>query len=478
MSLLIYLISFFEWFTTLSIEIIAIRNFTPIIGSSSISTSIILWVILLALSYWYYIWWKRSKNEDKNFIIKAIIKNLVIASLYYMFFTFIFDEIILNLLLETTSSYFFSILIASFLLFFIPIFLASQTIPLLSVLLKWDNTWEKIWKLLFYSTIGSFLGSVTTSTLLFPTIWVEKTALFNSFILSSIVVILSFKLIKKINIFMIIGIFIFFLSIIGLATKELLAQNILFQKSNAYHNIVIYETNYNQRIFSQNNWFSSGINISTKESFFPYIKEIKTQILENNYENILIIWAAWFTLPYELSDDSIIKYIDVVDVDSSLKEISEEYFLQDQLSEKIKFYSQSSRYFITNSIKNNKTYDAVVIDVYVWKSLAAQTLTYDFFKDVQTIWKDIYINIIMDKKMESDFSDNLLYTINEAFWNLYFKNVSINQKEYYKTNFIITNKEIEWYTEYIKGQKFDIYYDNKNSIENDLFKMNSKIYTK
>jgi hypothetical protein len=82
---------------------------------------------------------------------------------------------------------------------------------------------------------------------------VEKTALFNSFILSSIVVILSFKLIKKINIFMIIGIFIFFLSIIGLATKELLAQNILFQKSNAYHNIVIYETNYNQRIFSQNN---------------------------------------------------------------------------------------------------------------------------------------------------------------------------------------------------------------------------------
>jgi len=478
MPLIIYLISFFEWFTTLSIEIIAIRNFTPIIGSSSISTSIILWVILLALSYWYYIWWKRSKNKDKEFIIKAIIQNLVIASLYYMFFTFIFDELILNQLLEKTSSYFFSILLASFLLFFIPIFLASQTIPLLSVLLKWNNTWEKIWKLLFYSTIGSFLGSVATSTLLFPTIWVEKSALFNSFILSSIVVILSIKMIKKINIFMVIWIIIFLLSLIGLSMKELLAKDILFKKANAYHNIVIYETKDNKRIFAQNNWFSSGINISTKESFFPYIKEIKKNILKNTYENVLIIWAAWFTLPYELSKENTIKNIDVVDVDSSLKDISEEYFLQDSLSEKVKFYSQPSRYFINNSIKNNKKYDAVVIDVYVWKSLAAQTLTYDFFKDVQTIWKDIYINIIMDKKMESDFSDNLLYTINEAFWNLYFKNVSINQKEYYKTNFIITNKEIEWYTEYIKGQKFDIYYDNKNSIENDLFKMNSKIYTK
>jgi len=393
-----------------------------------------------------------------------------------MFFTFILDELILNRLLEATSSYFFSILLASFLLFFIPIFLASQTIPLLSVLLKWNNTWEKIWKLLFYSTIGSFLGSVATSTLLFPSLWVEKTALFNSFILSWIVVIMSFKLEKKINVFSVLWFIIFLLSVIGITTKELLAENILYKKANAYHNIVIYDTKNNKRILSQNDWFSSWIDISTKESFFSYIKEIKSKVLKNNYENILVIWAAWFTLPYELSKDTSIKNIDVVDIDSSLKEISEKYFLQDKLSEKINFYTQASRYFINSSIKNNKKYDAVIIDVYVWKSLAPQTLTYDFFRDVQSIWKDIYINIIMDTKLESEFSDNLLYTLNEAFWQLYYKNVTTSQELYYKTNFIISNKDFPLYAKYMNNQKFDIYYDNKNSIENDLFKMNSWSY--
>ena len=474
MTLLIYIISFIEWFTTLSIEIIAIRNFTPIIGSSSISTSIILWVILLALSYWYYIWWKISENKEKKFIIKKIIKNLTVSSLYYLVFTFLFDELILNLLLENTSSYFSSILISSFILFFIPIFLASQTIPLLSVLLKWGNTWEKIWKLLFFSTIGSFLWSVVTSTVLFPTIWVEKSALFNSFTLSLIVVILSIKIIKEVNIYMIIWFTVFWFSIISLFKSEEIQNNILFKKANSYHNIIIYENEHNQRIFSQNKWYSSWIDILTKQSFFGYIKEIKTKIIENKYQNILIIWAAWFTLPYELSKYDTINNIDVVDVDSSLMEISEKYFLQEKLSNKILFYSQPSRYFLNNSIKNNKKYDVIVIDIYVWKSHAPQALTYDFFNDIKKIWNDVYFNIISDINLESDFSKKLLYTLNESFWNIYYKNVSRNYRIMPKSNFVITNKESGDYIKHINEQKYNLYIDNKNSIELDLFKMNNQ----
>jgi hypothetical protein len=82
----------------------------------------------------------------------------------------------------------------------------------------------------------------------------------------------------------------------------------------------------------------------------------------------------------------------------------------------------------------------------------------------------------MDTKLESEFSDNLLYTLNEAFWQLYYKNVTTSQELYYKTNFIISNKDFPLYAKYMNNQKFDIYYDNKNSIENDLFKMNSWSY--
>ena len=69
-TIIIFAIAFLEGFTTLSVEIVAIRSFTPIIWTNSISTSVILWVILLALSYWYYIWGKLSatgKNLEKTF---------------------------------------------------------------------------------------------------------------------------------------------------------------------------------------------------------------------------------------------------------------------------------------------------------------------------------------------------------------------------------------------------------------------------
>ena len=111
MSFLIYLISFLEWFTTLSVEIIAIRRFTPIIWTNSISTSIILWVILLALSYGYYIGWKNTKNLESKDLIKKIIFNLTVAWTYYLFFTFIFDQLILSYLILYIQSYFFAILL-------------------------------------------------------------------------------------------------------------------------------------------------------------------------------------------------------------------------------------------------------------------------------------------------------------------------------------------------------------------------------
>lgn len=216
--------------------------------------------------------------------------------------------------------------------------------------------------------------------------------------------------------------------------------------------------------------YSSWIDLKTKESFFNYIKEIKSQILKNNYKDILIIWAAWFTLPYELSKFDNIKNIDVVDVDPSLKGISEKYFLEEKLSDKIKFYPEPSRYFLNNSIKNNKKYDAIVVDVYVWKSLPAQTLTKEFFNSLKFIWWDVYLNIIADQNLISDFSNNLFNTIFNSFWFLYYKDVNNYKSINSNTNFVITNKNIDWYKSYKYNYAYSIYTDDKNSIELDLFK--------
>lgn len=469
MALFIYLISFLEGFTTLSVEIIAIRNFTPIIWTNSISTSIILWIILLALSYWYYIWGKNTKWKTSDELREKIIRNLVISSVYYMFFTFKLDTLLISNLLSLTDNYFISILISSFLLFFIPVFYASQTIPLLSEVLKWDNTGEKIGKLLFFSTIGSFFGSVWTSSILFATIWVEKSATLNSVILSFIAILLVIQLKKWIKLSWVMAIIIFVLWIFLIISPS---KNLwfIYEKANSYHNIKIFDSNNNTRIFMQNAWFASGLDLETGESYFEYIKEIKSKIIEWWYESIWIIWAAWFSLPNELSKYNQIKIIDVTDVDSSLKEISEKYFLQEKLDEKIKFYVESARYFINNRIKEWKIYDAIVIDVYVWNSLSPQTLTLEFFEWITKISKDIYINLITETWLESTFSNKLLSTMEEAFWNVYYIDTQ-KWKSWPKTNFVVTNREFDWYTKYNKKEDLDIYIDDKNTIELDLFEI-------
>ena len=70
--------------------------------------------------------------------------------------------------------------------------------------------------------------------------------------------------------------------------------------------------------------------------------------------------------------------IDVIDIDKDLKEISEKYFLQKKLSEKINFYPESARFYL-NKI-DWKKYDAVVVDAYSWQSLPSQLLTLEYFQ--------------------------------------------------------------------------------------------------
>ncbi|RKW21527.1 hypothetical protein D8B46_07380, partial [Candidatus Gracilibacteria bacterium] len=166
-----------------------------------------------------------------------------------------------------------------------------------------------------------------------------------------------------------------------------------------------------------------------------------------------------------------ISSIDVVDVDSSLKDLSEKYFLKEKLSNKINFIVEPSRYFLNQAIKNNKFYDDIVIDIYIGKSLPPQTLTEEFFKNIKKIGKNIYINIISDRKLETDFSKNLFNTIQKSFGQLYYKVEEYDDSDKnYITNFIVTNNALHNYKKYEFDNNFGVYKDDKNSIELDIFK--------
>lgn len=467
MHIIIYLIALLEGFTTLSVEITALRIFSPIIWVNSISTSIILGVILLALSYWYYMWWKITARTNK--VEKYLLRNLLISSIYYFFLTFIFSGITLELFLHYIPSYTLALLLTSVVLFFIPVFLASQTIPLLSEMLKGKHSWEKIWKLLFYSTIWSFAWSVWTSVVLFPTLWVEKTAVISPLLLV-ICGLLLLVYLKRNNGFYIVWYSTLVVMYLLMLLWDIgLGKNTIYKTSNAYHTIEIYNTDQDQRIFSMDGAYSSWIEIETWESFFNYIKEIKNQIIDSWDKNILVIWAAWFTLPNELSKIDTIESIDVIDIDKDLKEISEKYFLQKKLSDKINFYPESARFYL-NKI-DWKKYDAVVVDAYSGQSLPSQLLTLEYFEKLSEISENIYLNLITDRSLSSTFSKKILTTIHNWFGKkLYYKDV--NNGNHQLTNYVMSNKRIDNYLKFY-WNKQSIYTDNKHTIELDLFGVNS-----
>ncbi len=71
--------------------------------------------------------------------------------------SFPFENMLLKALLNLDIGYFFPIFTGISLLFILPVFLASQTIPLISELISDDKKAVVIGKLLFFSTVGSFL---------------------------------------------------------------------------------------------------------------------------------------------------------------------------------------------------------------------------------------------------------------------------------------------------------------------------------
>ena len=466
MKYIIYLIAFLEWFTTLSVEIVALRNFTPIVWTNSVSTSIVLGIILLALSYWYYIWGQISAKW-KN-IKRRLVVNLLISSLYYFFITFLFIKPVLQGLLQMSGNYSLSIILASVLLFFIPVFLASQTIPLLAELLKWNHSWEKMWKLLFYSTIGSFVWSVGTSVILFPLIGVFKTGIISSILLAFCGVLVSYFLVKWNDNWKIISSIVFLFFCFFIVSFQFKNPAIIFEKSNAYHNIKIYDTGWGKRIFSLDWGHSSWVNLDSKNSFFSYILEVEKKVQELKPKNILVIWAAGFTFPNDISEYDFVENIDVVDVDASLQKVAEKYFLEKKLSPKIYFYPTPSRYFLNNI--SGKRYDLILVDAYSGKSLPPQVLTYEFFNKLKEVWENIYLNIILDTDLKSKFSKNLFTTLQKSFWKFYYKDVKKNLSDF--TNIIITNTPSLGYS---KSQNYmwGIYRDDKNSIEGDLFKLST-----
>lgn len=454
------LIAFLEGFTTLAFQMVALRKAAPYVGSSVVLTSVVIGIILLALSAWYFWWWKLTTHMSPQALIKRLQWYLFISAAYYLLIVYPSFTFVLQVLLETIW-YLPTLFVFAITFFALPTFLASHTMPIITHISS-GTKWYAAWKILFISTIWSFLGSTVTTLLLFPQLWVYWTWILAAAILFFCGLLLGFR--KKTNVLHMVILWIYISSSLYFRPQHVK----WYYEETPYQTIEIvewYTRNQHVRVMQMNWWRASSINLDTNTSFFPYIRAMSDIIIARKPARIAVIGAAWCTLPQEIAWLDFVEQLDVIDIDKRVYPIAEQYFLKEQLHPKINPIVQSARGWIYDAIKDWKKYDMIIVDAYNGTSLPDEIVTQEFFAWIKQLSDNIFINMITDKPLTSTFSRMFIDTLRQSFPNIYYKDVSSTSAGYLLWNLIFASfdhpqlavLDIQW-----EGKVFT---DDKNTVD-------------
>jgi Spermine/spermidine synthase domain len=451
-------VAFLEWFTTLAFQMVALRKAVPFVWSSVVLTSIVIGIILLALSAWYFAGWKLTSTMSEHSLLKRLCIYLLISAVYYLLIVYPSFTTVLQTLLHTI--WYIPTLFAFSLLFFaVPTFLASHTMPIITHISQWTK-WYAAWKILFISTIWSFLGSTLTTLFLFPYMWVYRTWIFASIILVVCAILVwTWKWVMKV--------WSSTLVVIIFSAQLFRPWAQWYYEETPYQTVHIAEWNLkwkNVRVMELNWWWASSIDIDTKRSFFPYVRTIVDVIKDKKPKTIAVIWAAWCTLPQEVAQLDFVENIDVIDIDARVFPIATQYFLQESLHPKIIPIVQSARGWIYDMTQVSKKYDMIIIDAYNGTSLPDELVTKEFFAWLKQLSPNLMINMISDKRLVTPFSQYFLATIQDVFPTVVYADASSTPADYPLGNMILATFDV-WTMQATPHYTNDLFTDDKNNVD-------------
>lgn len=404
MLLTLFIIILVEGFITISVEILAIRQLVPFFGNSVIITSIIIGIFLLFLSVGY---WRGGMYKNDflnrlriNFTIAMIfigfgLSYLFIASFYYLTLNILHLPITITLfiyLLLTLSP---------------TVYFLGQTVPLTTNLFNKEKTVAGIsGQALFISTLGSFLGAVLTTLLLFHYVGVGFTVFFNCLLLLLLIIHIQIQ-----TQFSLLNLIILLITLTMIYIVNHFMDRQLFIQTNNYANYQVTE-NLTSKILRINHNHSSQLNDDkTGAPYIELIKNILFNQLHIKNSQILVIGAGGFSLSFEKTMGNQFTY---VDIDKAIKDIAEQHFLKDSI--KGQFVGMDARQFMR---QNHQTFDIVISDAYTsLSSIPPSLATHEFYQQTRHLLKDngLFIaNIIANPYFQDPFSKKINNTIHSVY---------------------------------------------------------------
>ncbi len=343
---------FLNGYVSLSMELLALRQISFFVGSSAIVTSIIIGIFLCFMSIGYF---KGSNIKSSKIKIKKTMAlsftAIAIMTILATSFTLVINYFNIMYAFGIHSSVIQTFIYSLFFLSIAPFLFGFNT----SMLSKYLNRYNRnsTGSIMAWDTIGSVLGSLATTLILMPFIGVNYTILL-VVILSLIGVILARYKLSTLILFPVILIPAYLIN-----SNTHLKENHNIIANNANSTIGIYG-NMNEKMLVMNGLPMSIYKPATRTSA-EYIDYINDNFLytmpQDKKHNILILGAGGFTAG--IKDD--FNNYTFVDIEAKLKQISEDYFLNEKLGTNKKFIVQDASQFLKNT---DEKYDFILLDVY------------------------------------------------------------------------------------------------------------------
>ncbi len=440
--LLIYAIVFIEGFCSLGAEIIALRRLVPHVGSSIVVTAPTIAFFLLALALGYAAGARVSGNYTavvaRNFLISAVLAGVGLAGI--------------------TVDWLFVHLQPALIAYFIFVggilcplaWLLGQTVPILTNLMRHARTGEASGMALYWSTLGSFLGSLSLSLLVMQWLGVSAAVFACTALLVAGTLLLAGRNLKFA---------LFCASTAAIAAAFNLHHEVT--ADTAYAEYIVGPAplpgQENPRAFWVNKSTASLIDDSEPPNYTRYITHLRHILLDElefRDRDILVLGAGGFTLSHR---EPMNRYT-YVDIDPAIRAIAEKHFLREPA--RGEFIADDARRFVATS---ERRFDAVVVDVYSsHTSIPSHLVTREFWEGTRRVLKPdgvLLANLILDGRLETPYARNLLDTIDSVFGRC-----AVDVLHKAKT---LANVEVTCFASSRPGKK-GIYVDEKNQADLDL----------
>jgi predicted membrane-bound spermidine synthase len=395
---LLYAIVFIEGFCSLGAEVIALRRLVPHIGSSIVVTAPTIGFFLLALALGYASGARVAADYRRivarNFLISAALAGIGLAGLTV-------DGLFAHL---QPALFAYLCFIGGILC---PLaWLLGQTVPILTNLMQAERTGEASGLALYWSTLGSFLGSLTLSLIVMQWLGVSAAVFACSLGLVVGVILLAGKNLK-------FGLF----SLLTVAFAALLNFQPPVTADTAYAEYIVGPVTLagqqNPRAFFVNKSLASLLDDSEPPNYTRYIRHLRQILLDDlgfKDRDILVLGAGGFTLSHR---EPLNRYT-YVDIDPAIRAIAEKHFLREPA--RGEFIADDARRFVATS---ERRFDAVVVDVYSsHTAIPSHLVTREFWAGTRRVLKPdgvLLANLILDGKLETPYARNLLTTIDSVY---------------------------------------------------------------